>query len=142
MKQRFWLLVVIGFFVVIIVAAAASGGNVRSSGGVTQQRPDPTLQFTIQSDTVGLNYIVITNEATGARITVTQNMLPFTANFAKNDVLTFKVISRGEYTFNAWAIDDGTWESSNPLSIRPSGDFTMKAYFLGSATEITGDVIG
>jgi hypothetical protein len=132
MKSRFWILVVALIFVAVVIAAAASkGGN--NSSSVTQQRPDPTLQFTVQSDTIGNDYILVTNEATGARITITQNMLPFTANFAKGDVLTFKVIAREGYIFNAWLINDGTWESSNPLSLRPTGDFIMKAYFLAIA---------
>lgn len=133
MKQRFWIFVLVAFFIIIIIAAAASG-NKGGNTAVTQERPPPTLQFTVQSDTIGNDYILVTNEATGARITITQNMLPFTANFAKGDVLTFKVSPRTGYIFNAWLIDDGTWESSNPLSLRPNGDFTMKAYFL-SVTE-------
>ena len=129
MKPRFWIFVVILIFVLVIIIAAASGPK-GSSGSITAQRPSPTLKFKIESDTVGDDYILITNEATGARITITQNMMPFSANFAKSDVLTFKVIPKEGYIFNAWALDDGTWESSNPLSIRPAGDFTMKAYFL------------
>ena len=129
MKQRFFIIVFLLLFVVVIIAASA--GRSGTNTAVTQQRPDPKLQFTVQSDTIGNDYVLVTNEATGARITVTQNMLPFTANFAKGDVLTFKVEPRIGYIFNAWLINDGTWESSNPLSLRPNGDFTMKAYFLG-----------
>ena len=130
MKQRFFVFVFIILFIIFIaIAVSANRGGTNSA--VTQQRPDPKLQFTVQSDTIGNDYILVTNEATGARITVTQNMLPFTANFAKGDVLTFKVAPREGYIFNAWLINDGTWESSNPLSLRPNGDFTMKAYFLG-----------
>jgi hypothetical protein len=135
LKQRFFIIVFLLLFIVVIAAAvAANRGGTNSS--VTQERPDPKLQFTIQSDTVGNDIIIVTNEATGARITITQNMLPFTANFAKGDVLTFMVVPREGYIFNAWAINDGTWESSNPLSVRPSGDFTMKAYFLTVPTVI------
>jgi len=130
LKQRFFIIVFLILFVVVI-AVAASANRSGTSSSVTQERPDPKLQFTVQSDTIGNDYILVTNEATGARITITQNMLPFTANFAKGDVLTFKVNPREGYIFNAWLINDGTWESSNPLSLRPSGDFTMKAYFLG-----------
>ena len=132
MKQRFFVFVFIILFIIFIaiVVSANSGGT---NSAVTQQRPDPKLTFTVQSDTIGNDYVLVTNEATGARITVTQNMLPFTANFAKGDVLTFKVNPREGYIFNAWLINDGTWESSNPLSLRPTGDFTMKAYFLSVA---------
>ena len=133
MKPRFIVFVIIIFVGVIGLGIAAS--NRGSSSGVITQRPDPKLKFTIQSDTVGDDYIIITNEATGAKITITQNMMPFSANFAKSDVLTFKVVPKEGYIFNAWALDDGTWESSNPLSIRPAGDFTMKAYFLA----VTGE---
>ena len=134
MKPRFWIFVVAVFFILVIIIAAAS--NSPSIGSITAQRPSPKLKFRIESDTVGDDYIIVTNEATGARITITQNMMPFSANFAKSDVLTFKVVPKEGYIFNAWALDDGTWESSNPLSIRPAGDFTMKAYFLSvSSTE-------
>ena len=130
MKPRFIVFVIIIFVGVIGLGIAASG-NRGSSGGVSQQRPAATLKFTIASDSVGDDYITITNEATGARITITQNMMPYTGKFAKSDVITFKVTPKEGYIFNAWVIDDGTWESSNPLSLRPTGDFTMKAYFLG-----------
>ncbi|MCK9556392.1 hypothetical protein M0R36_11380 [bacterium] len=127
MKPRFFILIFALIFIIIVAIAASSKPNNNSA---MQQRPDPTLKFTVQSDTIGNDYIIITNEATGSRVTVTQNMLPFSANFAKGDVLTFKVAPRDGYIFNTWIINDGTWESGNPLSIRPTGDFTMKAYFL------------
>jgi hypothetical protein len=135
LKTRFFVILFSVLFLAAIVGLAFSNRGGTSSS-VTQERPDPKLQFTIQSDTVGNDIIIVTNEATGARITITQNMLPFSANFAKGDVLTFMVVPREGYIFNAWAINDGTWESSNPLSVRPSGDFTMKAYFLTVPTVI------
>ncbi len=128
MKNRFFIFVFAIIFILVI--AVAISAKPRSGTAVTQQRPDPTLKFTVQSDTIGNDYILVTNEATGAKITVTQNMLPFSANFAKGDVLTFRVEPREGYIFNAWLINDGTWESGNPLSLRPTGDFTMMAYFL------------
>ena len=133
LKQRFFVFVFIILFIIFIaiVVSANRGGT---NTAVTQERPPPELKFTVQSDTIGNDHILITNEATGSRITITQNMLPFTANFAKGDVLTLKVTPREGYIFNAWLVDDGTWESSNPLSLRPTGDFTMKAYFLSVAT--------
>ena len=129
MKPRFWIFVILSVTILVILVAAANN-NRPPTGSIAAQRPSPTLKFTVQSDTVGDDYIIVTNEATGAKITITQNMMPFSANFAKTDVLTFKVVPKEGYIFNAWALDDGTWESSNPLSIRPSGDFIMKAYFL------------
>ena len=134
MKTRFFVIVFAVILIGVITLAATSSRGTNTSSSVTQQRPEPKLKFTIQSDTIGNDYILVTNEATGARIIVTQNMLPFTANFAKGDVLTFKVFPREGYVFNAWLINDGTWESNNPLSLRPTGDFIMKAYFLAVAT--------
>ena len=131
MKPRFFIIIFVAIFILIVVIAAS---NKPVGTAITQQRPDPTLKFTVQSDTIGNDYILVTNQATGAKITITQNMLPFTANFAKGDVLSFEVFPRQGYTFNAWLINDGTWESNNPLSLRPTGDFTMKAYFLVDET--------
>ena len=132
--NRVYVIVFAVLFIGVIILAAVSSRGRNTSSSVTQQRPDPTLKFTIQSDTIGNDYILVTNEATGSKITVTQNMLPFTRNFAKGDVLTFTVEPREGYIFNAWLLDDGTWESNNPLSLRPTGDFVMKAYFLAVAT--------
>jgi len=132
--NRIGIIAIIVFLFIAVVLVAASGGG-KPSTSATAQRPAPKYKFTIASDSVGDDYILITNEATGAKIIITQNMMPFTANFAKDDVLTFKVTPKEGYIFNAWAIDDGTWESSNPLSVRPSGDFSMKAYFLAVETE-------
>jgi hypothetical protein len=109
--------------VVILFSMASSGGG----GSSMQQRGDPKYKITITSDTVGLEYITLTNENTGANIRIQPTELPFTGNFAKNDILTIEVLPKTNYAFNAWIIDDGTWESDNPLAIKPSGSLEITA---------------
>jgi len=125
MKQRFWIIVSLIVFVLFIAIIAASS-TPRSSSSV-QQRGDPIYKITITSDTVGLEYITLTNENTGASIRIPPTELPFTRNFAKNDILTIAVLPKTNYIFNAWLIDDGTWENDNPLAIKPNGSLEITA---------------
>ena len=128
MKQRFWLILGVAFFLVIIVAAALS--NSGSSSSVQSQRGDPKYKVTVSSESVGLEYIIFTNENTGATIHILPQYLPMDINFAKNDILTFTVFAKENYKFNFWSVSDGTPESDNPLAIKPNRSFTMNALFM------------
>jgi hypothetical protein len=128
MKQRFWLILGIAFFLVIIVAAAAS--NTSPSGSTQQQRGDPKYSVKIMSESVGLEYIVVTNENTGATAHILPQYLPMKINFAENDILTFTVYAKQNYQFNFWSMSDGTIESDNPLAIKPAKSFEMNALFM------------
>lgn len=128
MKQRFWLILGAAFFLIIIVAAAAS--NTSNSNSVQSRRAAPKYKVTITSESVGLEYIVFTNENTGATIHILPQYLPMEINFAKNDILTFTVVAKENYLFNFWSVSDGTPESDNPLAIKPNRSFKMNALFM------------
>ena len=122
---------VIAFFIILAVTAPPSS----SSGGSAQgERGKPKYQFTVTADAVGLDYIIVINENTGAQLYLLPSYLPITLNFVPNDILTFEVYSKEGYTFNAWSMDDGTWESDNPLSLKPGGSFNMHALFTPEKT--------
>jgi len=131
MKQRFWLIVGALLFIIIVALAAASGGG-GSSSSVQSQRGAPKYKVTISSESVGLEYIIFTNENTGATIHILPQYLPMDINFAKNDILTFTVIAKENYKFNFWSVSNGTPESDNPLAIKPNRSFTMNALFMPS----------
>lgn len=134
MKQRFWVIVGIIIFLFIIILAAASA-NRGTSGSTQQQRGDPKYSVEIQAESVGLEYIIVTNENTGSTVYVLPQYLPMTINFAPNDILTFTVFAKQNYRFNAWSLSDGTFESDNPLAIKPRKSFKMNALFM------PGDII-
>ena len=128
MKPRFWL--VIGFiFLLIVIAAAASSGS-RPSGSTQQLRGDPKYSVKILSESVGLDYITVTNENTGAIAHLLPQYLPMTINFAENDILKFTVYAKEGYLFNFWSVSDGTIESGNPLTVKPRKSFEMNALFM------------
>lgn len=129
MKQRFWVILALALFLVIIVVAAASH-NTGKPSSTQQQRGDPKYSVKIMSESVGLEYIVVTNENTGAKAHILPQYLPMTINFAENDILTFTVYAKQNYRFNFWSLSDGTIESDNPLAMKPSKSFTMNALFM------------
>lgn len=105
---------------------------------VNTNTPTPTpsdLMFTITGE-VGAEQIKITNLNTPATIILTQSDFPATFNCDSGDVLTFSVTAKDGYTFNAWLMDDGTWQSKNPLTLKVSNSFTMEACFLINDEEI------
>jgi len=128
MKQRFWVILGLMFFLIIIIAAAAS--NSSKPGSTQQRRGDPKYSVKIMSESVGLEYIVVTNENTGATAHILPQYLPMTINFAENDILTFTVYAKQNYRFNFWGMSDGTIESDNPLAIKPARSFEMNALFM------------
>jgi len=131
MKQRFWIIVGFLIFLGILALAAANAGR-GTSGSAQQQRGDPKYSVEIRAESVGLEYIVVTNENTGATAYVLPQYLPMTINFAENDILTFTVYAKPNYRFNFWSLSDGTIESDNPLAIKPRKSFKMNALFMPS----------
>jgi len=129
MKQRFWVILGLMFFLIIIIAAAAAS-NSSKPGSTQQRRGDPKYSVKIMSESVGLEYIVVTNENTGATAHILPQYLPMTINFAENDILTFTVYAKQNYRFNFWGMSDGTIESDNPLAIKPARSFEMNALFM------------
>jgi len=126
MKQRFWLIVgAILFILFIVVVAAASNTSTNQSS--TQYRPDPKYKATITADTVGLDFIVITNENIPAQKIVLPQALPYTMNFAKDDILTFTVHTKDGYRFNSFDLGDGTFRSDNPMATKPNKNFQIHA---------------
>jgi len=131
MKDRFFVIVGIAIVVGIIILAAANSGK-GTSGSTQQQRGDPKYSVEIRAESVGLEYIIVTNENTGSTVYVLPQYLPMTINFAPNDILTFTVFAKQNYRFNAWSLSDGTFESDNPLAIKPRKSFKMNALFMPS----------
>ncbi len=129
MKNRFWFIVG-GLFFLAIIAIAVVSSNRSSSGSTQQQRGDPKYKVTIKAESVGLEYIVVTNENTGATAYILPQYLPMAINFAENDILTFTVYAKQNYRFNFWSLSDGTIESDNPLAIKPRKSFEMNALFM------------
>ena len=134
MKQRFYIIVfsLILISIIIIAAAASSSSPKKQPDDVIMPTPTPgpvVMEFTITSG-VGAEKIIMTNLNTAATFTLTQGDFPATFHCNDGDVLTFNVISKAEYTFNAWFLDDGTWQSKNPLTMKTDGSFSMEALFL------------
>ena len=129
MKQRFWVILGLVFFLIIIIVAAAASNSSKPSS-TQQRRGDPKYSVKIMSESVGLEYIVVTNENTGATAHILPQYLPMTINFAENDILTFTVYAKQNYRFNFWGMSDGTIESDNPLAIKPARSFEMNALFM------------
>lgn len=129
MKQRFWIFLG-GIFFLVIIALAVASSNRGASSSAQQQRGSPKYSVTIRSESVGLEYIVVTNENTGAKAHILPQYLPMTINFAENDILTFTVYAKQNYMFNFWSLSDGTIESDNPLAIKPAKSFEMNALFM------------
>ena len=144
MKPRFYFIV--GIIVLSIIVALAWAGAASN----TPETPDPNeimptagpeiLTFTVSGD-VGIEVIKVVNLNTPgpATMRLTVADLPGTYNFNKNDVLVFNVTAKEGFTFDHWVIDDGTWQSNNPLTIKPSNSFSMIAKCL---TMDQGDIIG
>lgn len=132
MKERFWFIVGILIFLFILVLAAVANSSRGTSGSTQQQRGDPKYSVEIRAESVGLEYIIVTNENTGSTVYVLPQYLPMTINFAPNDILTFTVFAKQNYRFNAWSLSDGTFESDNPLAIKPRKSFKMNALFMPS----------
>jgi hypothetical protein len=127
--NRIFVIVGILLFIGLIILAVASS-NSGSSSSTQQQRGDPKFSVEIRSESVGLEYIVVTNENTGATAHILPQYLPMTINFAENDILTFTVYAKQNYIFNFWSLSDGTIESDNPLAIKPAKSFKMNALFM------------
>lgn len=130
MKPRFIGFLLLVFVVIVIIVAAAAGGNNGQTGSTQATRGDPKYSVKIEAESVGLEYILVTNENTGASVHILPQYLPMTINFAANDILTFTVYSKTNYRFNAWSLSDGTFESDNPLSMKPAKSFEMNALFM------------
>jgi hypothetical protein len=130
-NRIFVIIIVIAICTLFVVVAigSRSGG---SGSSVQSQRGDPKYKVTVSSESVGLEYIIFTNENTGATIHILPQYLPMDINFAKNDILTFTVVAKENYQFNFWSVSDGTPESDNPLAIKPNRSFTMNALFMPS----------
>jgi hypothetical protein len=135
-----WIILFIVIITVIVLVVAAS--NSGSSKPVVKPNPTPTLNpnptptpapttlsFTVKAG-AGILTVLVTNQNSGAKITLTPQDLPASFNFKTGDTLTFKVNANEGYIFNAWIFGDGTFQSQNPYSIKASGSFTMEAKFL------------
>lgn len=122
------IIAIVVVFAFILLLIGASGGG--STSSVQSQRGDPKYKVIISAESVGLEYIIFSNEMTGAEIYILPQYLPFEINFAKNDILKFTVIAKEDYVFNFWKVSDGTPESDNPLMIQPNRSFTMNAMFM------------
>jgi len=92
-------------------------------------RPPATLSFTIKAG-AGINTVIVTNQNTAAIATLTITDLPATYNFKNGETLTFKVTPSTGYRFNFWALNDGTFQSQNPYTIKPASSITLDAHFL------------
>lgn len=137
--KRFWIFIGIILFIVFIVAAvAAAPKNVALPK--TTPTPDPnataaptppptTLSFTVKAG-AGISTVTVTNQNTGAIATLTIADLPATYNFKNGDTLTFKVVPSTGYNFNFWALNDGTFQSQNPYTLKPTDSITLEAHFL------------
>ncbi len=134
--------VVIGAIIAIIIGAGiAASSQPPPANSPPRNSPSPTqypktLTFTITAG-VGAQQIKITNLNTPATIILTQSDFPATLNCNSGDVLTFNVLAKEGYSFNAWLIDDGTWQSKNPLTLKTSSSFSMEAAFLINDVEVT-----
>jgi hypothetical protein len=115
----------------LLIAAVALASN---SPAPPKQEEDPmdnpdvpmTFSFTVSGD-IGIDVIKITNLNTPATMRLTTADLPASFNIDANDQLVFTVSSKDGYTFDHWVVDDGTWQSKNPLTIKPVGSFSMIA---------------
>jgi hypothetical protein len=141
-KQRFYIIVG-AIAIVVIIAVAAAAANSSTQNGIPNNNPQftPTpkpeiLTFTVSAG-VGAEQIRITNLNIPATIILTQSDFPATFNCNTGDVLTFDVTPKDGYTFNAWLLDDGTWQSKNPLTWKTAGSFSMEAVFLINDVEVT-----
>ena len=135
MNKLVIIVIVILFGAILVGAAASSGGH--SSGSAQQERGDPKYQFTLtasQVTAVMLESIKITNQNEGSSIYVFYNDLPETFNFVPGDVLSFTVVAKTNYKLNGWVFDDGTFSDANPLSLKPSGTFSMDARMMPNST--------
>ena len=122
------VIVIVFILIFFAVLLGASGSGTPES--TQQQRGDPKYSVTIHSESVGLDYIKVTNENTGAIAHILPQYLPMQINFAANDILTFTVYPKANYRFNFWSLSDGTIESDNPLSMKPAKSFEMNALFM------------
>ena len=91
--------------------------------------PPATLSFTVKAG-AGISTVTVTNQNTGAIATLTIADLPATYNFKNGDTLTFKVVSLTGYNFDFWALNDGTFQSQNPYTLKPADSITLEAHFL------------
>lgn len=139
MKTRFYFFIgIIALASIIGIAALAS--RPAASGPQATNMPTPTpgpiiITFTVTSG-VGADKIIMTNLNTAATFILMQGDFPFTANCNDGDVLTFNVMAKEGYTFNAWFLNDGTWQSKNPLTFKTDGSFSMEALFLINDVEM------
>jgi hypothetical protein len=143
LAKRFYLIVAIILLAVLIGSAIAFAPKsakpkptVTPTPSPTVQPtlgPPPTLAFTIKSS-VGVDSITVTNQNSGATITLKGADLPATFNGKYGDTLTFKVTPATGYRFNAWIFGDQTFQSQNPYSIKLTYAFTMEAKFLMDVT--------
>ena len=135
-KSRFYIFVAVIFLIIIIlIAAAASTASNKVKTQATPIPPPPppppptVLTYTIASG-VGVKTVQVTNENSGSTMTLTAMDLPATFNCKPDDTLTFKVTANSGYRFNAWLLGDGTFQSSNPYTIKAAVSFNMEARFL------------
>lgn len=126
MKPRFYFIV--GCLILIVfIGLAWAGANSTPSKSSTQYRPDPKNKVTLTATTVGLDFIVISNENIPAQKIILPQNLPYTMNFANDDILTFTVYTKSGYVFNSWDLGDGTFRSDNPLAVMPNKTFDIHA---------------
>jgi len=134
--RLFIIVVAIILFVIIVIAAVSPKTAPTPKPTPTPQVtviPTPaTLSFTLKSG-IGIDTVKVTNQKTGATITLTPADLPATFNFTSGDTLAFSVTAQEGYRFNAWVFGDGTFQSQNPYTIKASATFTMEARFLMEA---------
>jgi hypothetical protein len=143
-SKRFYLIVgVIALIVILGVAAAANSAvpkKIKPTPTPTPitiiptatPGPPATLSFTIKA-TTGLAKVTVTNQNSGATITLTAADLPATFNCKYGDTLTFHVTPQTGYRFNAWVFGDNTFQSQNPYSTKITYSFQMEARFLMEA---------
>jgi hypothetical protein len=134
--KRFYLivlsLILIGFIVVAVAANSGSKPVVKPTPTPTIATPTPTpavLSFTVKAG-VGIASVLVTNQNSGAKITLTPQELPATFNFRNGDTLSFKVTANPGYIFNAWVFGDSTFQSQNPYVLKATSSFTMESKFL------------
>lgn len=135
MKTRFYIIVA-AIVLVLIIAGAAAFAPKQTSKPKTSPTPTITaspiptvLSFTVKAS-AGISTVLVTNQNTGAKITLTAADLPATFNFKNGDTLTFRVTAHEGYSFNAWVLGDGTFQSQNPYTIKATVPFVMEAHFL------------
>jgi hypothetical protein len=146
LQPRFFLIVGSIIFIIIIIAGVVVSNTGPKTPAATPTptptitplptippvtvAPTPkTLTFTVASG-IGINTVKVTNQNTGASINLIPADLPSSFKFSRGDTLTFTVIANIGYTFNAWVLGDGTFQSQNPYTVKPTTDITLEAHFL------------